>query len=164
MKIELWWLQSQSVLKKYFGRYSRPLNWRHELCCWSLWRLLQCDCRSSLGAWSARREGGLRQLRWRWLESLLVVLPPLLSYPAYCSALLLFLATVFDLHLAARMHLWEEVIQHVPLRLPRPGWECCVSRRQIIPPGEVEHCGIYPLAVKLTLMCVSNHQDYLFMK
>lgn len=34
---------------------------------------LQRDCRSSLGAWSARHEEGLRQLRWCWLEILVLL-------------------------------------------------------------------------------------------
>lgn len=157
--------------EKRFGHYSQPLNWRNELCCWSPWSLYSVtaghlsglglqDMRKGSGSWDGVGLKYLCCLR----ESLLVVLPPPLSYPARCFDLLLFLASGFDLHLAARTRLWEEVIQHVPLKLPRPDWECCVSRRHIIPPGEAECCGIYPLAMKLTLMCVSNHQDYLYTK
>lgn len=157
--------------EKCFGHYSRPFNWRDELCCWSPRSLYSVtaghlsgldlqDVREGSGSWHGVGLKYLGCLR----ESLIVVLPPSLSYPAHCFALSLFLATVFDLHLAARTCLKEEVIQHVPLKLPRPDWECCVSRRHIIPPEEVEHCGIYPLAMKLTLMCLSSHQDYLFME
>lgn len=171
MKIEVWWLWSQAVLKKCFGHYSRPLNWRNELCCWSPWSLYSVTAghlsgldQQGVGEGSGSWDGvGLKDLGCL-RESLLVVLPPSLSYPAHCFAPSLFLATVFDLHLAARTRRWEEVIQHVPLKLPRPDWECHVSRRQIIPPGEAQLCGIYLLAMKLTLMIVSNHQDYLFMK
>lgn len=116
--------------------------------------------------------GGLRQLRWHRLE-----IPGLLESELTCGAATLsalssplfrffaFLGyCVFDLHLAARTRLWEEVFQHVPLKLPGPDCECHVSRRHIIPTGEVKCCGIYPLTMKLTPMFVSNHQDYLFLK
>lgn len=150
--------------EKRFGHYSWPLNWRNELCCWSPWSLYSVtaghlsgldlqDVREGSGSWDGLKYLGCLRERARFL----VVLPPSLSSPAHCFALTLFLATVFDLHLAARTRPCEEVIQHVPLKLPRPDWECCVSRRHIIPPGEVERSGIYPLAMKLTLMCVSNH-------
>lgn len=116
--------------------------------------------------------GGLRQLRWHWLEipGLLereltcgVATLSVLSSPLFCSFAFLGYS-VFDLHLAARTRLWEELFQHVPLKLPRPDCECCVSRRHIIPTGEVKCCGIYPLTMELTLMFVSKHQDYLFLK
>lgn len=71
---------------------------------------------------------------------------------------------VFDLHLAARTRLWEEVFQHVPLKLPRPDCESHVSRRHIVPSGEVKCCGIYHLTMKLTSLFVRNHQDYVFLK
>lgn len=118
---------------------SRPLNQRNQLCQWtsqslcnvSVGHLLGLDLQDMRKVWRAQAaEMVLAWNTWGCLHGyFLVVLSPFLCYPVHCFVLSLFFTLCLYLCLAARKHLWEEVFQHVPPKLPRPDCECNVSRR-----------------------------------
>lgn len=118
---------------------SRPLNQRNELCRWtcqslcdvSVGHLLGLDLQDMRQAWRAQA------VWWYWLEILeaACMVAFLWSYQPFCfiQSIVLFFpcSSLLCLYLclAARKHLWGEVFQHVPPKLPRPDCECNVSRR-----------------------------------